>query len=123
MPPPVSRRQSAAPCLPGAWRDSHLNDDTQDADVSSVSSKDSFVATVRARKDSGRKASRRWSYAGTTRAQSRIPPPIRTDLYKDRSQHGAANMSPVTDAVCSRESLPRSFAYGVICSFHPGLFR
>ncbi len=79
MPSSSSRRLSATPYLPGAWprfsRDQ--DDDDQDADVSSVSSHGSFSVNLRARKDSSRKARRRWTYAGPPRShlQTRSPSP------------------------------------------------
>ncbi|KAH9944430.1 uncharacterized protein BXZ73DRAFT_96919 [Epithele typhae] len=100
----ASRRLSAVPRPPPTPADS--GDDLQDADVSSVSSSGSFMATVRARK-----ARRRWTAPAPAPAPapsarvhptSRVPAPIRTDLSPCRSNlERGPNMSPLTEGTVS----------------------
>ena len=107
MPSSSSRRLSTAPYLPGAWpsfsRDQH--DDTQDADVSSVFSHGSFSLNLRTRKDSARKARRRWTYAGPPRShmlRTRSPSPDCASsgpLGASTSQE--VKMSPITEKTVS----------------------
>ena len=107
MPSSESHHQSLTPYLPGAWPGSsrdHQDDTIQDADVSSVLSYGSTIN--RARKDTGWKARRRWTYTGPVRTYgaSTIAPPGLTCSNLASLSPTISNdlkLSPVTDATVS----------------------
>ncbi|KAI0757050.1 hypothetical protein C8Q80DRAFT_1265033 [Daedaleopsis nitida] len=102
------------PHVPAAWSSPSRehNDQDADVDVSSVSSHGSFTLNLRARKDSNRKARRRWTYAGPTQPYVRPTRSASPDCPTSGPLLGAraspeANMSPVTDkSVSTARSSP-----------------